>query len=120
MTTYTRLKNDYRNLSWLFFHWIRSIKDYLKERYEHLKSCFTSITPSETNYHRNPIYYQYQCVEIDCGKIFEMNNEDQYCPYCGSRGYIPVSGIRRSISFNNNELILNNNVERIDKLKKKA
>ena len=114
MTTCTRrLRDDYRNLTWLISFYYRSFKEYLKERYDHLKFCFTKITPSETNYHNSPICYQYQCVEVDCGKIFEMNNEDQYCPYCGSKGYTPVIGIRRNISFNGNVLHLDNPIERI-------
>ena len=116
MTTWIiECKDEFKNLSWLIKFYMRNTTNYIKERYNHLKSCFTSITPSETNYYKNPIYYQYQCIEIDCGKIFEMNNEDQYCPYCGSRGYVPVAGIRRNISYNGNNLTLNSNLERINK-----
>lgn len=115
MITYAKRNYNYRNINRLIFYYLKAVKTYIIERYDHLKFCFTAITPSETNYHRNPICYQYQCIEPDCGKYFEMSNEDQYCPHCGSRGYTPVSGIRRSISYNGNKLILNNNIERINR-----
>lgn len=88
---------------WYVGYLFRTFKRYLKERKEHFKSCFEKIEPSENNYTKKP-RYQFQCNEYTCGKVFFSLHSDTCCPYCGSYGFTPISGVRKNIVYDEDKL----------------
>ena len=97
-------KEEFKYLFKLIRLFFINLKEKILFYKKHLKDCFTSITPSETNYYNQPTMFWFQCNEAYCGQVFRLTREENYCPHCGSSSFIPISSDRNHIVYQQNEI----------------